>query len=70
MNANLLKIRILEATGKDNFNGELAKTLTYSKSTISNKMNGFSNFTVDDIKTIKRTYNLSFDDIRKIFFEE
>lgn len=70
MNANLLKIRILEATGKDNFNGELAKTLFCSKSTASQKMNGYFNFTVDDIKMLATAYNLSPDDIYKIFFEE
>lgn len=70
MNANLLKIRILEATGNDNFNIEIAKTLFCSKSTASQKMNGYFNFTVDDIKMLATAYNLSPDDIYKIFFEE
>lgn len=70
MNTNLLKIRILEATGKDTFNEELAKTLFYSKSTVSNKMNGLFPFTLNDIKTLEKAYNLSPDDIYKIFFEE
>lgn len=70
MNTNLLKIRILEATGNDNFNIEIAKTLFCSKSTASQKMNGYFNFTVDDIKMLATAYNLSPDDIYKIFFEE
>lgn len=70
LNANLLKIRILEATGNDNFNIEIAKTLFCSKSTASQKMNGYFNFTVDDIKMLATAYNLSPDDIYKIFFEK
>lgn len=70
MNTNLLKIRILEATGKDTFNELLAKTLFCSKSSISQKMNGYFNFTIDDIKALAKAYNLSPDDIYKIFFEE
>ena len=70
MNANLLKIRILEENEKENFNGKQKKTLFCSKSTASQKMNGYFNFTVDDIKMLATAYNLSPDDIYKIFFEE
>ncbi len=48
--------------------GDLAKLLKLTKSTISKKVNGFSEWTLSEIQTIGKT--IGDDKIEKIFFAD
>lgn len=49
---------------------ELAKVLGMSPSTLSAKINGAMDFKRNDIELMAVRYNLTMDDVRRIFFTE
>ena len=49
---------------------ELAKALSISPQTLSSKKNGSAEFTQGEISQIKERYNLTADDIMRIFFTD
>lgn len=49
---------------------DLAKSLNVNLTTIYRKINGESDFTLSELKALKRVLNLSNDDVDRIFFSE
>lgn len=49
---------------------DIANSLGINVSTVYRKFNGDSDFTLSELKTLKKTLNLSKDDIDRIFFSE
>lgn len=67
MNTNLLKsIMVLKG---DNIK-MLAEKLGMSRQTLSLKMDGYSDFKQSEIYAISRIYELTKDEVLKIFFKE
>lgn len=63
---NLLKSKIA-LNGHDDFVNYLAKILSLSRKTASEKLNGISKFNQLEIKKITTELNLSSDEISEIF---
>jgi hypothetical protein len=67
-NTNLLKSKMI-AKGHENFVESLASLLNISRSTASKKLNGQTNFGQSEISMVADYYDLSAEDIQKIFIE-
>ena len=65
MNLNLLKYHMLE---NDDTIESLAEDLKLHYNTVSLKLNGKREFTQQEISLISKRYNLSADEVVKIFF--
>lgn len=63
---NLLKSKMI-AKGDENFVEKLASLLRISRATASKKLNGLTDFDQTDIGIIKCEYNLTAEEIDKIF---
>ena len=68
-NVNLLK-SIMAKNGDLNFVDCLASLLDVGRSTASKRLNGKSEFTQSEIATITEHYDLTAEDIKKIFVGE
>lgn len=68
-NTNLLKARMVEY-GDDDCITKLAELLKISRTTASGKLNGKILFDQNEIALIAAKYNLSDEDIRKIFVND
>lgn len=68
-NTNLLKARMVEH-GDDDCVAKLAQLLNISRTTASGKLNGKIPFDQNEISEIASKYNLSDEDIRKIFVKD
>ena len=69
MNSNLLKSKMI-LTGVENFVQAIADLLGLSRTTASKKISGETPFTSNEMKLIKAQYNLSGEDMIKIFLED
>ena len=49
---------------------DIAQELGVTPSTLYRKMDGKSDFYLNELKTIKKVLNLSFDDMKRLFFVE
>ena len=65
-NTNLLKARMVER-GDEDCVAKLAELLNVSRTTASKKLNGLLPFDQNEIALISDKYNLSAEDIKKIF---
>lgn len=63
---NLLKSKMI-AVGHENFVECLASLLKISRTTASKKLNGLTDFDQTDIAIIADRYNLTAEEIKKIF---
>jgi len=68
-NTNLLKARMVER-GDGDFVGKLAELLGISRNTASSRLNGKTPFDQHEIYLIAERYDLSDEDIRKIFVKD
>lgn len=68
-NSNLLKARMMEH-GDGDFTARLAKLLGISRTTASGKLNDRIQFSQREILIITDKYDLSDEDIRKIFVKD
>ena len=68
-NTYLLKARMVER-GDDDCVTKLAELLDMSRTTASNKLNGKTPFNQNEITIIANYYNLSAEDIQKIFVKD
>ena len=68
MNGKLLKSKMV-LFGDEDFTVAIAKLLNISRQTASAKLNGNGRFTQPEIAIISKHYDLSADDIQKIFIE-
>lgn len=68
---NLMKERLVDVIDTSfSSQAELARVLGITYQSLNNKLNGRSDFTRKEIKTIATFYNLSEEDIYYIFFED
>lgn len=67
MNKQLFKIRALQANETLE---DVAKFLRIAPQTLSNKVNGKSSFTQDEIAKLKTHWDLTAQDIDSIFFAD
>lgn len=69
MNSNLLKSKMI-LKGTENYVQAIADLLGVSRTTASNKLKGDAAFTDNEMKLIKAEYNLTSEDVVKIFLED
>lgn len=69
MNTRLLKSKMILYNDED-FVTAISKLLNITRQTASSKLNGESDFTQSEIKTISNHYHLSAEDIKNIFVSE
>lgn len=67
MNITELRVEMIRA-GKNI--EDIAQELGVTPSTLYRKMDGKSDFYLNELKTIKKVLNLSFDDMKRLFFVE
>ena len=67
MNSNRLKGLMRE---HNETHESLGKALSISRSCMSNKINGKSEFTLGELNLIKRRYQLSIEQMYDIFFDD
>lgn len=70
MNGLYLRQIVRERSGNTSVLVELQKLLGLSFNSISHKMSGKREFTQSEIDVIRQKYNLTPDEVVKIFFEE
>lgn len=68
MNVKLLKMKMVEA-GDEDFSKSLASILEVTRQTASAKLNGESEWTQSEIARASNYYQLSDEEIRKIFVD-
>lgn len=66
MNINILRYK-MAVSGTPNFVGELAKVLNVSRQAASNRVNGKTRFSSDDIRILRDRYNLTPEEVVEIF---
>lgn len=69
MNANMLKSKMV-LKGIENYVQAIADLLGISRTTASKKLSGEAYFTDNEMKLIKAAYDLTSEDIVKIFLED
>lgn len=69
MNANLLKSKMV-LKGIENYVQAIADLLGISRTTASKKLSGENYFTDNEMKLIKAAYDLTSEDLVKIFLED
>ena len=69
MNSNLLKSKMV-LKGSENFVQAIADLLGISRTTASRKLSGEVPFTDNEMKLIKATYDLTNEEVVKIFLED
>lgn len=69
MNSNLLKSKMI-LKGAENFVQAIADLLGISRTTASKKLSGEVSFSDNEMKLIKATYDLTSEDVVKIFLED
>ncbi len=69
MNSNLLKSKMV-LKGSENFVQAIADLLEISRTTASRKLSGEVSFTDNEMKLIKATYDLTNEEVVKIFLED
>ena len=65
MNINQFKAMLLQ---NGETMGDLAKRLGIGRNTLSNKINGHSDFSLKEVNIIQDAYNLSLEEMKSIFF--
>lgn len=69
MNSNLLKSKMV-LKGTENFVQAIADLLGISRTTASKKLAGEISFSDNEMKLIKATYDLTAEEVVKIFLED
>lgn len=69
MNSNVLKSKMV-LKGVENYVQAIADLLGVSRTTASNKLKGDAAFTDNEMKLIKAAYDLTSEDVVKIFLED
>lgn len=69
MNANLLKSKMV-LKGIENYVGAIADLLGISRTTSSKKLSGETAFSDNEMKLIKAAYDLTSEEVVKIFLED
>ena len=69
MDANLLKSKMV-LKGIENYVQAIADLLGVSRTTASNKLKGDAAFTDNEMKLIKAEYDLTSEDVVRIFLED
>lgn len=69
MNSNLLKSKMV-LKGSENFVQAITDLLKISRTTASRKLSGEVSFTDNEMKLIKATYDLTNEEVVKIFLED